>query len=81
MPAQVGADFFRVHAVPPVVAGAVFDGGDEGVRLAQDMEDPADEIDVGDFAAAADVVDVPVPAALKDEVYGPAVALGLKSVV
>ena len=80
LPAQLGADFFRVHAVSPVVAGAVFHRGDKGVRLSEDVEDAADEVSIGYLTVAADVVDLSVFALLEDQVDGSAVVFHVEPV-
>ena len=76
----MGADFSCVHAVSSVVARAVGDRGDEGVRLAEEVEDAADEVSVGDLPVAADVVDFSVLSFLEDEVDGPAVVFYVEPV-
>ena len=62
------------------MAGAVFDLCDEGVRLAEDVEDAADEVSIGYLTVAADVVDLSVFALLEDQVDGSAVVFHVEPV-
>src|SRR5262245_25593872 len=55
-PGEVGFDFVRVDGVTPVVAGAIFDVADQGVRLAKASQDGFDDVDVPARVAGADVV-------------------------
>src|SRR3989449_11041696 len=60
-PAEL-VDLLRVERVAPVVARPILHGLDQGLGLPQEMEDLARQHDVLHLVAAADVVDLALPA-------------------
>src|SRR5260221_7735663 len=57
-PPPEGLELRRVERIPPVVAGPVRDGRDQGRRLAAELQEAMREVQVLDLVAAADIVDL-----------------------
>ena len=79
-PAKFSGDLGVINGVPPVVAGAVLDVGDEALRLAQGLQDQTDDLDVGLLVVAADVVDLACFPLLQHRGDGGAVVLYMEPV-
>ena len=80
LPAEFVVNLRRVDGVAAVMALAVRDVLNQVLALAEFLEDGLDDIDIGAFIVAADVVNLADTALLQDEVDGTAVILDIKPV-
>lgn len=80
LPAELRLELRRIHRIAKVMSRSVLDIVDQGLRLAQGLQDGLDDLEVGSLVVSADVVDLAVAAVSDDQVDGVVVVTDIEPV-
>lgn len=80
LPSQLARELGRIDGIAPVVARTVGDEGNQALRLAQNLQNRLDDVQIRPLVMAADVIDLPRPALMQNEIDGGAVVIDMQPV-